>query len=103
MHTPIIKRLDGDYAFAVYDEKNLVVVRDPLGVKPIYYGSNNDYFGFASERKALWKVGIDETHSLPPNHMLHNQELVPLKNQLFMDKSFSKGRFSENKADLKTL
>lgn len=100
---PIIKRLDGDYAFAVYDEKNLVVVRDPLGVKPIYYGSNNDYFGFASERKALWKVGIDETHSLPPNHMLHNQELVPLKNQLFMDKSFSKGRFSENKADLKNL
>lgn len=99
----IINRLDGDYAFAAYDEKNLVVVRDPLGVKPIYYGSNDDYFGFASERKALWNVGIDETCSLPPNHMLHNQELVPLKNQFFMEKNFFKGKFFKNKGDLENI
>ncbi|NYB52851.1 MAG: asparagine synthetase B [Methanobacteriaceae archaeon] len=75
---PVLERLDGDYAFVAYDGKDLVAVRDPVGVKPIYYGSNDHYLGLASERKALQKVGINDTHSLPPNYMLHNQELVSL-------------------------
>ena len=99
----VIKHLDGDYAFAAYDGKDLVAVRDPLGVKPLYYGSNNDYSGFSSERKALWKVGIDETHSLPPNYMLHNQELVPLNNQLSWKNRPPKKRFDKNKDDLKKI
>ena len=30
-----LNKLDGDYAFAIYDGKDCVVVRDPLGVKPL--------------------------------------------------------------------
>jgi asparagine synthase (glutamine-hydrolysing) len=77
----VVERLDGDYAFCAYDGKDLVAVRDPLGVKPLYYG-NDGIFAFASERKALWEVGINETHSLPPKYMLHNQELIELPGRL---------------------
>ncbi|BDZ71211.1 hypothetical protein GCM10025861_17280 [Methanobacterium petrolearium] len=47
----VAEQLDGDYAFAAYDGKDLVAVRDPVGVKPLYYGNENGLFGFASEKK----------------------------------------------------
>ncbi|MDO5836789.1 MAG: asparagine synthetase B, partial [Methanobacterium sp.] len=84
LHTipQVVKQLDGDYAFAVHDGENMAAARDPIGVKPLYYGGNKGLFAFASERKALWDVGIDETHSLPPGFMLHNHKLVPLPPRL---------------------
>ncbi|MTK64224.1 MAG: asparagine synthase (glutamine-hydrolyzing) [Methanobacterium sp.] len=74
-----IKELDGDYAFAIYDGKELVVVRDDLGVKPVYYGTDNkrDLFIFASERKALWKMGIKDVNVLKPGEMLINNYTIP--------------------------
>ncbi|CDG65267.1 MAG: hypothetical protein PWQ15_901 [Methanobacterium sp.] len=78
----VVEQLDGDYAFCAYDGKDLVAVRDPLGVKPLYYGENDDFFAFASEKKALWEVGISEVHSLPPKFLLHNRELVELPGRL---------------------
>ena len=93
--TLVVEHLDGDYAFAAYDGKDLVAVRDPLGVKPIYYGHKNGLFGFASEKKALWEVGINKTHSLPPNFMLHNQKLVPLPPRLSWKKNWSYDKSNE--------
>jgi len=52
------------------------------GLFEIMNHGNNGIFAFASERKALWEVGINETHSLPPKYMLHNQELVELPGRL---------------------
>ena len=73
-----VKYLDGDYAFAVYDGKDLIVVRDPVGVKPLYFGINKykKFSAFASERKALWNVGIEEVETLPPGYMLYNWRMV---------------------------
>ncbi len=73
-----VKYLDGDYAFAVYDGKDLIVVRDPVGVKPLYFGINKNkkFSAFASERKALWNIGIEEVESLPPGYMLYNWRMV---------------------------
>ena len=67
-----IKKLDGDYAFALYDGKELVIIRDTLGVKPVYYGTTEDngIFAFASERKALWKVGLKNIKTLEPGNLL---------------------------------
>ena len=31
-----LKLIDGDYAFAVFDGENMALVRDPLGVKPMF-------------------------------------------------------------------
>lgn len=79
-----LKHLDGDYAFAIYDGENLAVVRDPVGVKPLYFGENKEkkVSAFASERKALWKVGIEEVKTLPPGYMLYNWEMVEMGNVL---------------------
>lgn len=50
-----LKRFRGMYAFALYDRDSgtLKVVRDPLGVKPLYFHMRDKFFAFASEIKAL--------------------------------------------------
>lgn len=73
-----IEHLDGDYAFAVYDGRDCVVVRDPLGVKPLYYGQNSEVSAFASERKALWKIGIERVETLAPDEILLNGNPVEI-------------------------
>jgi len=66
-----VAELDGVYAFVVKEEESgtLALVRDKMGVRQIYYGENDRLFGFASERKALWKIGIKEpTKRVLPCH-----------------------------------
>ncbi|MCQ2971551.1 MAG: asparagine synthetase B [archaeon] len=70
--------LDGDYAFAVFDGENLALVRDPLGVKPLFYGENDKLKGFASSKQSLKEVGITDINTLKPEHILFNgQDISP--------------------------
>lgn len=48
-------RLDGMYAAAVWDRasRNLILVRDPLGIKPMYVTEQHGGIAFASEIRAL--------------------------------------------------
>lgn len=50
-----VDKLNGIFAFAIYDEKNqkVMLVRDPLGVKPIFYAQRNNSLIFGSELKTL--------------------------------------------------
>ncbi|MGD9031359.1 MAG: asparagine synthase (glutamine-hydrolyzing) [Desulfobacteraceae bacterium] len=66
----LIGLLDGMYAIAVTDGKSLVVARDPIGKKPLYYINNNGTTYFASEKKALWN-GKDDPVRLGPGDMLN--------------------------------
>lgn len=52
-----ISRFNGIFAFAIYDEnENMVVLaRDAMGVKPLFYSKINETFIFGSEIKALFK------------------------------------------------
>ena len=54
-----LDRIFGDYAFALWDsmERRLLLVRDPLGQRPLHYHRGNKYFAFASMPKGL--------HALP--------------------------------------
>ena len=53
--TDAFRRMNGFFAFALYDkaENKLIICRDRLGVKPLYYFNNNNTFAFASSLNAL--------------------------------------------------
>jgi asparagine synthase (glutamine-hydrolysing) len=50
-----LERLAGDFALALYDpaRHRLLLARDPIGVRPLYYVATARLFAFASEIKAL--------------------------------------------------
>jgi asparagine synthase (glutamine-hydrolysing) len=48
-------RLNGDFALAIFDEprQQLLLARDSIGIRPLYYFHDDRLFAFASEIKAL--------------------------------------------------
>jgi len=97
-NTGCLSKLNGMFAFAVWDEllKELTLVRDRAGIKPLYYAKTSMGFVFASEIKAILASGLIEAdldiagldqyltflwtpdpqtvfkniHKLPPGHFL---------------------------------
>jgi asparagine synthase (glutamine-hydrolysing) len=62
----LIKQAAGDFVFVTIDSDEIVAGRDVLGARPLYYGENAILAGLASERKALWKIGIRHVKTFPP-------------------------------------
>jgi asparagine synthase (glutamine-hydrolysing) len=57
-----LARLEGMFGLAIWDRRRrrLLVARDPLGIKPVYYHESASQLAFASEAKALLCVpGIE--------------------------------------------
>ena len=50
-----LNKLNGIFAFAIWhtEKKELLLARDQLGVKPLYYSQTDDGFVFSSELKSL--------------------------------------------------
>ena len=64
--------LKGMFTFAICGEDHLFLARDPIGIKPLYYGSWTDSTGttimaFASEMKPL-AAWVDDLHEFPAGH-----------------------------------
>jgi len=65
----LIEESEGYFAFAVAEPEKIIAGRDIMGVHPFYYGENTDFAALASERKALWRIGIKTVNSFPPGNM----------------------------------
>jgi asparagine synthase (glutamine-hydrolysing) len=63
-----VKKLNGMFAFAIFDEAEYMLARDPIGIKPLYYGYLKDRIYFTSELGAMTLARVDEVHEFPPGH-----------------------------------
>jgi len=71
--TQFAKKLDGDFACAISDNGKLILARDAVGVKPLYYGHSDGRLYFASEAKSLAGI-VDDVNEFPPGYV-YSQEL----------------------------
>ena len=63
-----VHMLDGDFAFVVIDGDDYIAGRDPLGVKPLYYGMDDrGRMYFASEMKPIADQCVTFS-TFPPGH-----------------------------------
>ena len=55
-----LDRLRGMFAFALCDatRKQLLLARDPMGIKPLYYTKSKEGFVFASEVRTILRTGL---------------------------------------------
>ena len=51
----VLEKLNGIYAFAVFDGERVFLARDRIGVKPLFYAEHNGGLLFASEIKTILK------------------------------------------------
>jgi len=65
----ILESCEGSYVFAVADFNKIIAGRDVFGETPLYYGENDTVCAVASERKALWKMGLEDVRSFPPGQL----------------------------------
>ncbi len=63
-----VRDLNGMFAFAVYDNDTFMMARDPIGIKPLYYGYYRDALYFSSELGAMTLAGVNEVHEFPAGH-----------------------------------
>ncbi len=100
-----IARLRGMFAFGLWDEKTrrLVLVRDPLGIKPLYIARNPDPQGnwsvaFASEVRAILASGLMGKPRLNPAavaSVIWNGFVVGPQTMVTGVESVSSGQFLE--------
>ena len=63
-------RMRGEFAFAVLDRETgeVLLARDPAGVKPLYWARVHGRLHVASEIKSLTSLGV-QIHEVPPGHL----------------------------------
>lgn len=89
-----LQQFDGMFAFAIWDEKEeqLFAARDRFGEKPFYYYEDEENFAFASEMKALWKIGIER--SLDKKMLLNYLTLGHVQNCVDKEQTFFESVYS---------
>jgi asparagine synthase (glutamine-hydrolysing) len=77
-----VEELDGMFAFALWDARRLrlLLARDRVGKKPLFYYSDARLFAFASEIKALFhhpSIPVDIDESAIPLYFIHGYVSTP--------------------------
>jgi asparagine synthase (glutamine-hydrolysing) len=65
----LMEQADGDYSLLMIKDSWFAAGRDPIGVQTFYFGENRDVAAFATNRKALWRLGIENPLSFPPGNL----------------------------------
>ena len=81
-----ISKLRGMFAYALYDKKTdrLLLVRDRIGIKPLYYYHTGERFIFASEIKAILEdPGVDRQVNFQALYDYLGFEFVPAPQTMF--------------------
>lgn len=81
-----VPRFNGMFAFAIFDSRKqrVLLARDRLGVKPLYYWSDGRRFAFASELKALVSYVPDTPElSMSALHTYLEYEYIPAPESIF--------------------
>jgi asparagine synthase (glutamine-hydrolysing) len=73
-HGPsLVKHLDGMFTFAIADGNDIMLARDPIGIKSLYYGNCSGRHLFASELKAIAPY-CDDIKEFMPGTYYHSKE-----------------------------
>ena len=75
----MFSKLDAEFALIIYDKKEdkIIAARDPLGIRPLYYGkskSNGTYI-FASEPKILVDL-VEDIFPFPPGYYFDGEKFI---------------------------
>lgn len=118
----MLRDIQGQFAFALWDsrERRMLLARDRLGIKPLYYAIRNGTFLFASEIKALLASGavpreldagglvsfLESNSVAPPGTIFRDISVLPAGHYLLHDgngidlKSYWDMEFSSHKEGL---
>jgi diphthine-ammonia ligase len=85
--TDRLEVLDGVYAFSFCKENRLILARDLMGIKPLFFSHTTDSFAYASEKKVLEAIGSVDIQELNPRQILHyniNTHTISIKKRDFL-------------------
>lgn len=73
----LFKQLDAEFACVIIHDDQLIAARDPLGIRPLYYGYDNDHrMAIASTPQNL--VGlVTKIYPFPPAHYYQDGQFIP--------------------------
>ena len=83
----MFKELDAEFVCVMYDGKDFIAARDPIGIRPLFYGYSkvSKNIMFASEAKALLKL-CDKIMPFPPGHYYYKGTFVSYRDPTKVDK-----------------
>ncbi|RLA82551.1 MAG: asparagine synthase (glutamine-hydrolyzing), partial [Deltaproteobacteria bacterium] len=82
----LLRDLNGMFAFALWDERRrkLLLARDRIGIKPLYYAFDGERFAFASEPKALLELPwIDSGLDLEGLSLFLSYDFIPAPHSIY--------------------
>ena len=80
--TKIIKKIDGDYTITITTNTETILIRDPIGIKPLYYSTENT-LKYTTQPKTLIKQNIKNIKTLKPGHILYKNKQHQIKFRSF--------------------
>lgn len=85
----VIKQLVGSYSIAILIDKTLIVIRDPLGIKPLCFGSLDNGYVVASESVAIDILNGQLIRDVAPGEMLVFSNGTYESHQLIKSKNYA--------------